>query len=367
MALHMSVSSAPPIRDWTDIDSYTEEKSPLETFKNVTDEVVQPSPMKVPLYMEIIATSATIANLLLFIAPISTMKEMLIQKSVGSYSPLPYIFTFTSCSFWATYCFDLGDRLAPGIVNAIGLFLNSIYIMLFLYCMRQSPDKTGLINQLSIQFGVFGSIIGGSFLLSPIWRSGLLGSLAACLCLMAYASPLAVIRIVVETGSVRYMPLPLSLAVFAASGSWALYGYLKHDQFLFIPNAVGCILGAIQLFVYAIVYVRFKQNQDIISAIREAKTPLPTGSTCNLETRKARQYGALSLVDRDDPDLPSGLLRRHSKSLIKLASLSDLTQELSYWERESSIVIPSFDSDSSFVRRVSTESSFVTDEHPFEI
>jgi len=68
--------------------------------------------------------------------------------------------------------------------------------------------------------------------------------------LLSYAAPLAVIRVVLATRSVEYMPLSLSLAVFVSGFSWAAYGFLKQDPLIALPNLAGGLLGTIQLAVY---------------------------------------------------------------------------------------------------------------------
>lgn len=67
-----------------------------------------------------------------------------------------------------------------------------------------------------------------------------------------YASPLSVMRLVIKTKSVEFMPFFLSLFVFLCGTSWFIFGLLGHDPFVAIPNGFGCGLGAVQLILYAI-------------------------------------------------------------------------------------------------------------------
>jgi len=49
------------------------------------------------------------------------------------------------------------------------------------------------------------------------------------------------------------MSLPLCFMNFFVAGAWTYYGYLLWDLFIIVPNAIGTLLGAVQLaliFVY---------------------------------------------------------------------------------------------------------------------
>uniref|UniRef100_M1CBD7 Nodulin MtN3 family protein n=2 Tax=Solanum TaxID=4107 RepID=M1CBD7_SOLTU len=67
-----------------------------------------------------------------------------------------------------------------------------------------------------------------------------------------YGSPLSIIRLVIKTKSVEFMPFFLSLFVFLCGASWFAFGLLGKDPFVAIPNGFGFGLGTVQLILYAI-------------------------------------------------------------------------------------------------------------------
>lgn len=78
----------------------------------------------------------------------------------------------------------------------------------------------------------------------------LVGIVAAALSVCMYGAPLSIMKLVVETKSVEYMPFFLSLFVFLCSLSWFVYGILGRDVFVGVPNGVGTVLGVAQLVLY---------------------------------------------------------------------------------------------------------------------
>jgi len=57
--------------------------------------------------------------------------------------------------------------------------------------------------------------------------------------------------LVIRTECVEFMPFYLSLSTFLMSASFAMYGLLLRDFFIYLPNVIGVILGAMQLVLYA--------------------------------------------------------------------------------------------------------------------
>ncbi|XP_060219262.1 bidirectional sugar transporter SWEET17-like [Lycium barbarum] len=83
-------------------------------------------------------------------------------------------------------------------------------------------------------------------------RINVIGFLSTGLNIIMYISPLGVMKTVVTTKSVEYMPFLLSFFLFLNGGIWTLYSVLVGDWFLGVPNGIGWLLGAVQLVIYAI-------------------------------------------------------------------------------------------------------------------
>ncbi|VAH62801.1 unnamed protein product [Triticum turgidum subsp. durum] len=65
------------------------------------------------------------------------------------------------------------------------------------------------------------------------------------------SSSLLLQGVVIRTECVEFMPFYLSLSTLLMSASFAVYGVLLRDLFIYLPNGLGVVLGATQLALYA--------------------------------------------------------------------------------------------------------------------
>ena len=90
-------------------------------------------------------------------------------------------------------------------------------------------------------------------------------------------------KLVIETKSVKYMPLPMTLMTFLCSLLWTVYAlyisqYLAFDVYIYIliPNVAGSILGLLQICLYARFYgmpdeeMQLLRNEDATMLLGDA-------------------------------------------------------------------------------------------------
>ncbi|MCD7450919.1 hypothetical protein HAX54_008981 [Datura stramonium] len=75
------------------------------------------------------------------------------------------------------------------------------------------------------------------------------------------------LKLVIKTKSVEYMPFFLSLFSFLNGVSWTAYALIRFDAYILAPNSMGTVLGLAQLLIYAAYYKSTKKQ----IAEREAK------------------------------------------------------------------------------------------------
>lgn len=201
----------------------------------------------------IIGIIGNIISILVFTSPIKTFWQVVKKKSTENYKSTPYITTLLSTSLWTFYGLLNPDGLLVTTVNGAGTVFQFIYVTLFLvYAPQDKKVKTAKLFAL-LNVGFLGLVIAVTFLAVPgRVRLTVVGILCAGLTIGMYASPLSVMRIVIKTKSVEYMPFFLSFFLFLNGGIWSVYAALVKDFYIGVPNAVGFVLGSIQLIIYAI-------------------------------------------------------------------------------------------------------------------
>ncbi|KAF8391151.1 hypothetical protein HHK36_023452 [Tetracentron sinense] len=199
---------------------------------------------------------------LLFVSPIPTFRRIIRNQSTEQFSGLPYIYALLSCLICLWYGMPL---VCPGIilvatVNSIGAVFQLIYITIFII-YAENTKKMMMSGFLLVVFGLFAIVVFVSMrLLDPPMRQIFVGYLSGATLISMFASPLLIIKLVIRTQSVEYMPLYLSLSTFLMSISFFAYGMLECDPFIYVPNGIGTVLGAVQLALYS--YYSKKSGED---------------------------------------------------------------------------------------------------------
>ncbi|XP_030522816.1 bidirectional sugar transporter SWEET1-like isoform X2 [Rhodamnia argentea] len=192
--------------------------------------------------------------LFLFLSPTITFKRIIKSKSTEEFSGIPYVMTLLNCllSAWYGLPFVSPNNLLVSTINGTGAAIESVYVVIFLI-FAPRKEKAKILGLLAFVLGAFATIAFVSlFALHDHARKLFCGIAATVFSIIMYASPLSIMRQVIKTKSVEYMPFFLSLFVFLCGTSWFIYGLLGRDPFVAVPNGFGCGLGAVQLILYAI-------------------------------------------------------------------------------------------------------------------
>lgn len=192
--------------------------------------------------------------LLLFLAPMITFKRIIRNKSTEEFSGIPYVMTLLNCllSAWYGMPFVSPNNLLVSTTNGTGSGIEAIYVMIFLI-FAPKKEKAKIFGILVFVLSVFAGVALVSLLaLHGKGRKLFCGLAASIFSIIMYASPLSIMRMVIKTKSVEFMPFFLSLFVFLCGTSWFIFGLLGKDPFVAVPNGFGSGLGAVQLILYAI-------------------------------------------------------------------------------------------------------------------
>ncbi|KAK7320901.1 hypothetical protein VNO77_30828 [Canavalia gladiata] len=194
------------------------------------------------------------SGLFLFLAPTITFKRVITNKSTEKFSGVPYPMTLLNCllSAWYGLPFVSPHNILVTIINGTGAVIEIIYVFIFIL-FAPKKEKAKIFGLFTFVVAVFSAVVFVSlFALHGNPRKLFCGFAAAIFSIIMYGSPLSIMRQVIRTKSVEFMPFFLSLFVFLCGTSWFIYGLLGRDPFVAVPNGVGSALGTMQLILYFI-------------------------------------------------------------------------------------------------------------------
>ncbi|KAL5813159.1 hypothetical protein ACOSQ3_028109 [Xanthoceras sorbifolium] len=195
------------------------------------------------------------ASLLLFTAPIITFSRVIKKKSTEEFTCVPYIISLLNCLIYTWYGLPIvsykWENFPLVAINGLGILLEiSFIIIYFWFTTARGKMKVVAVVILALTVFCITVVISAFVFHDHHGRKVFVGSVGLVACIAMYGSPLVVVRQVIRTKSVEFMPFYLSFFSFAASSLWMAYGLLGHDLFIASPNIVATPLGLLQLILY---------------------------------------------------------------------------------------------------------------------
>ncbi|KAJ9140128.1 hypothetical protein P3X46_030810 [Hevea brasiliensis] len=199
-----------------------------------------------------------IISCVVFLAPVPTFLRVCKKKSTEGFESFPYVVALFSAMIWLYYASLKSDAFLLITINSFGCFIETIYITLFIaYAPKQARMFT-LRMLLLLNFAGFCSILLLShFLAKGSFRIKILGWVCVIFSVSVFAAPLSIMRVVIRTKSVEFMPFSLSFFLTLSAIMWFFYGILLKDLYIAIPNILGFIFGVLQMILY-VIYKNFK-------------------------------------------------------------------------------------------------------------
>ncbi|XP_059449156.1 bidirectional sugar transporter SWEET4-like [Corylus avellana] len=204
----------------------------------------------------------------LFLSPVPTFYKIFKNKAVEDFSPDPYIATVLNCMFWVFYGmpFVHPDSILVVTINSVGLVLELIYLAI--YYTYASKHRNG---RKKVLIGLAGEVIFVAIIVAITMltlhthtkRSLMVGVICDIFNIMMYCSPLTIMKKVITTKSVKYMPFYLSLTNFLNGCIWTAYALIKFDVYILVSNGIGAVSGLVQLILYGIYYRTTPKDDDV--------------------------------------------------------------------------------------------------------
>lgn len=219
--------------------------------------------------LQLVLLLAILANSFLYVAPLSTawrtLKEQVdFEAMVNSLAPAYFI--FAQSYLWACYGFSTG---IAGLAhfNILGALV-CIIVLTMISGRLQSRDMIKPVLSTAIAGMLVFSVV--LLVFPPSTRSYLLGFAATFFNLIMIIAPMPDVVEVLRQGDLGDYPLAFTVASFFSSFFWLQYALLVGDCLYLMPNLVGTVVCAAEL--YAIYWAVWGAG-----SIRSAQSLLESG------------------------------------------------------------------------------------------
>ncbi|KZV28745.1 hypothetical protein F511_32014 [Dorcoceras hygrometricum] len=192
-----------------------------------------------------------IVSFLVFLAPVPTFHKIYKKKSTEGFQSVPYVVGLFSAMLWIYYAFLKTDTTLLITINSVGCVIQTVYICLYICYAPKNAKIEAVKLFLLVNVVGFGLIVLLTrFLVNDSNRDNVVGWICLVFSLCVFVAPLCVVRQVIRTKSVEYMPFLLSFFLTLSAVMWFFYGLLRKDYNIAIPNVLGFSFGLLQMLLY---------------------------------------------------------------------------------------------------------------------
>ncbi|XP_022991378.1 bidirectional sugar transporter SWEET15-like [Cucurbita maxima] len=221
-----------------------------------------------------------ILSIFVYLAPLPTFYRIWQKKSTEGFHALPYLVALFSSALWLYYAILKTNTFLLITINSFGCVLEFLYLVVFI-AFAANPVRMLTIRIFAvINMGLLGFILLAiHFIPKHSNAVKVMGWICVAVSISVFAAPLSILRQVIKTKSVEFLPFSLSFFLTLSAVMWFAYGVFLKDMCIAIPNVVGFVLGLLQMLLYA-VYRKRK--------IMEEKLPEQVKSIAVVEVSEAQ-------------------------------------------------------------------------------
>ncbi|XP_057464431.1 bidirectional sugar transporter NEC1-like [Actinidia eriantha] len=201
-----------------------------------------------------------IISFFVFLSPLPTFYKIYKKKSTEGFQSVPYVVALFSAMLLMYYAFLKSNATLLITINSFGCFIETIYIGLYLfYAPKKIKVQTlKLLALMSCGFGLI--VILTHFLAKGSTCLRIVGWICLVFSVSVFVAPLGIVKQVIQTKSVEFMPFSLTLSLTLNAVMWFFYGLLIKDFNIAIPNVLGFVFGVIQM----VLYLMYKNTKKVV-------------------------------------------------------------------------------------------------------
>ncbi|KAG7389816.1 hypothetical protein PHYBOEH_007211 [Phytophthora boehmeriae] len=220
-------------------------------------------------------------------------------KTTGQLALLPLVLMCFNNHLWLLYGLLTGSYFPLSAAALVGEFAGVVFTGVYYRWARNVLEAR---RTCCAAFGGV-TLVTLYVLLSVSGRTGqshaelvqTLGYIGATINICMYASPLATIKLVLETKSSASLPINLSCMIFLNCCMWVATSMVDNDMFVLIPSAIGLLCSFVQLLLYFIyrpthpyIDIDVQLQEGYATSIDSVKCELDTTSTLPTTYRTVR-------------------------------------------------------------------------------
>ncbi|XP_058194261.1 bidirectional sugar transporter N3-like [Rhododendron vialii] len=194
-----------------------------------------------------------VISFFVFLSPLPTFYKIYKKKSTEGFQSVPYVVALFSAMLLMYYAFlKDSDGILIITINSFGCLVETVYIVVYLfYAPKMTKVYTiKLLSLMTVGFSLI--VILTQFLAKGPTCLQIVGWICLVFSVSVFVAPLCILKQVIRTQSIEYMPFSLSLSLTLNAVMWFFYGLLIKDFNVAIPNVLGFIFGIIQMVLYGI-------------------------------------------------------------------------------------------------------------------
>ncbi|KAL0928651.1 hypothetical protein M5K25_000560 [Dendrobium thyrsiflorum] len=231
-----------------------------------------------------------IISFMVFLAPISTFYRIYKKRSTEGFQAVPYIVALFSAMLWLYYAFIKTNVLLLIIINSIGCVIEAIYIAVFLAYAHKKARVHAAKIILLLDGGIFSAIVVSTIVLSKgDTRVKIVGWICVGFAVCVFAAPLSIMKLVIATKSVEFMPFNLSFFLTISAVAWFSYGLLIKDLYVMLPNVLGFLFGLAQMILY-VIYKKPGGNKKIDKKAVKKNIPIKPAAIDDEQKIKTEEW-----------------------------------------------------------------------------